>query len=84
MKTTTLLLAAVALALTPTAYAQWSFLGSDGPGGVSIWHIDHWDHNGIHVDPAPAPAPTVTPEPQSPTVLLALAAAALLQKRRRK
>lgn len=71
----------VILALTATSQAQKSFFGSD-PWGVSIWHIDHWDYNGIHVDPAPAP--TVTPEPSSPLVLLAAAGLALIGRRSRR
>jgi hypothetical protein len=72
--------AAIFLTLATAAPAQrLSTLGSDGPGGVSVWHIDHWDWMGVHVDPAPAP--TVTPEPQSPVVMLAAAGAALILRR---
>lgn len=69
------------LALTATTFAQDRLnpLGSDGPGSVSIWHIDHWDVNGIHVD-----APIVAPEPSSPLVMLAVAGIALIGKRSRK
>jgi len=69
------------IALTATSFAQDRFnpLGSDGPGGVSIWHIDHWDVNGVHVD-----APTAAPEPSSPLVMLAVAGIALIGKRSRK
>lgn len=64
-------------ALTLPARAVFS-LGSDGPGGFSVWHEDHWDVNGIHVD-----APQSAPE-ASPTLVLTLAAAALVAVRRRK
>ncbi|CAB4161912.1 hypothetical protein UFOVP783_6 [uncultured Caudovirales phage] len=65
------------LALTLPARAVFE-LGSDGPGGFSVWHEDHWDVNGIHVDP-----PQSVPE-ASPTLVLTLAAAALLHGRCRK
>jgi hypothetical protein len=72
-------LARIVLILALPTLAQATFtLGSDGPGGFSYWHEDHWDVNGIHVDP-----PQSVPE-ASPTMVLTLAAAALLQKRRRK
>lgn len=48
------------------------------PLGFEYWHGDHWDHNGIHVDP-----PQSVPE-ASPTLVLTLAAAALAHVRRRK
>lgn len=70
------LLAFFAFATNASAVFQ---LGSDGPGGFSVWHVDHWDHNGIHVDP-----PQSVPEPSSPIVLLALAGVALLSRRARK
>ena len=69
------LLSFFALATNASAVFQ---LGSDGPGGFSVWHVDHWDHNGIHVDPIAAP------EPSSPIVMLALAGVALLSRRARK
>jgi len=50
----------------------------DGPLVPSYWHGDHWDHNGIHVDP-----PQSVPEAK-PTLVLTLAAAALMRVRRRK
>lgn len=65
------------LSLTLPARAVFT-LGSDGPGGFSVWHEDHWDVNGIHVDP-----PQSVPE-ASPTLVLTLAAASLMHVRRRK
>jgi hypothetical protein len=73
MKKHIALLAALA-ALTLPAPAVFT-LGSDGPGGFSVWHEDHWDHNGIHVDP-----PQSVPE-ASPTLVVALAGAALIMRR---
>lgn len=73
MKKHVALLAALA-ALATNAHAVFT-LGSDGPGGFSVWHNDHWDVNGIHVDPVAAP------EPSSPIVMLALAGAALIMRR---
>ena len=64
-------------ALATNASAVFT-LGSDGPLVPSYWHGDHWDHNGIHVDPIAAP------EPSSPIVMLALAGVALLSRRARK
>jgi hypothetical protein len=69
------LLAFFAFATNASAVFQ---LGSDGPSGFSVWHEDHWDHNGIHVDPIAAP------EPSSPIVLLTAAGFALLMRRARK
>lgn len=69
------LLAFFAFATNASAVFQ---LGSDGPGGFSVWHDDHWDVNGIHVDPIAAP------EPSSPIVLLTAAGFALLMRRARK
>jgi hypothetical protein len=69
------LLTFLALATNASAVFQ---LGSDGPGGFSVWHEDHFDHNGIHVDPIAAP------EPSSPIVLLTAAGFALLMRRARK
>ena len=71
----------IILTLTSATHAQDRLnpLGSDGPGGVSIWHIDHWDVNGVHVD-----APIVAPEPSSPLVMLVSAGLALIGKRSRK
>lgn len=69
------LLAFFAFATNASAVFQ---LGSDGPGGFSVWHNDHFDHNGIHVDPVAAP------EPSSPIVLLTAAGFALLMRRTRK
>jgi len=57
------------------ASAQWSILGSDGPGGFSVWHNDHWDVNGVHVY-----APTAAPE-AAPTLALTAAGAALVLRR---
>lgn len=65
------------LALAIPAHAVFT-LGSDGPGGFSVWHEDHWDVNGIHVDP-----PQAVPEAK-PALALTLAAAALMHARRRK
>jgi hypothetical protein len=39
----------LALALPVLAHATFT-LGSDGPGGFSYRHEDHWDMNGIHPD----------------------------------
>ena len=64
-------------AFTTNASAVFT-LGSDGPLVPSYWHGDHWDHNGIHVDPIAAP------EPSSPIVLLTTAGLALLMRRTRK
>jgi len=69
------LLAFFAFATNASAVFQ---LGSDGPGGFSVWHDDHWDVSGIHVDPIAAP------EPSSPIVLLTAAGFALLMRRARK
>jgi len=68
----------ILVALPTLAQATFT-LGSDGPGGFSYWHEDHWDVNGIHVDTPQQSVPEA-----SPTLVLTLAAAALLQKRRRK
>ena len=75
MKKHIALLAALA-ALAGNAHASPKML--DGPLGFSVWHDDHWDHNGIHVDPIAAP------EPSSPIVLLTAAGFALLMRRTRK
>ena len=64
------------LALTLPARADLERF--DEPLGFSVWHENHWDHNGIHVDP-----PQSVPE-ASPTLVLTLAAAALTRVRRRK
>ncbi len=64
-------------AFTTNASAVFT-LGRDGPLVPSYWHNDHWDHNGIHVDPIAAP------EPSSPIVLLTAAGFALLMRRTRK
>ena len=74
MKKYIALLAALA-ALATNAQASFG-LGSDGPLGFSYWHDDHWDHNGVHIDP-----PQSVPEPASPVVMLALAGAALILRR---
>lgn len=59
--------------------ASVSDLGGGGPGGFSVWHEDHWDPWGIHVDP-----PSSVPEPSNPGVLLAVAGVVLLTRRARK
>lgn len=64
--------------LTANASAVFQ-LGSDGPGGFSVWHEDHWDWMGVHADP-----PQSVPEPSSPIVMLAIAGIALLSRRTRK
>ena len=61
------------LALALAASASPKML--DGPLGFSVWHDDHWDHNGVHVDP-----PQSVPE-ASPTLVLAVAGAALILRR---
>lgn len=61
------------LAIASTAPADLERF--DEPLGFSYWHEDHWDHNGIHVDP-----PQSVPE-ASPTLVVALAGAALLLRR---
>lgn len=68
----------IILALTLNSPAAFQ-LGSDGPGGFSVWHEDHWDHNGIHAEP-----PQVVPEPSSPLALLMAAAVALIGRRHRR
>jgi hypothetical protein len=65
------------LALTATTQAAFQ-LGSDGPGGVSTWHGDHWDHDGIHAD-----QPQPVPEPSSPIVMMIASAVALVSRRHR-
>ena len=72
MKKHIALLAALA-AFATNAHAVFS-LGSDGPGGFSVWHNDHWDVNGVHQDPVAAPE-------ASPTIIVALAGAALIMRR---
>lgn len=67
----------LSILLIATASASPEML--DGPLGFSVWHEDHWDHDGIHVDP-----PQSVPEPSSPIVMLTLAGAALLSRRARK
>lgn len=75
MKKHITLLAALA-ALTINSNAGLFDFGTGGtPGGFSVWHGDHWDVNGVHVDPVAAP------EPASPVVMLALAGAALIMRR---
>lgn len=75
MKKHIITLAALA-ALATNANAGLFDFGTGGtPGGFSVWHNDHWDVNGIHVDPVAAP------EPASPVVMLALAGAALIMRR---
>jgi hypothetical protein len=61
-----------------TASAQFT-LGIDGPGGFSVRHDDHWDHNGIHTT-----RPHSVPEPSSPLVMLVSAGLALIGRRHRK
>ena len=73
MKKHIITIAALA-ALTLPASAVFT-LGSDGPGGFSVWHNDHWDVNGVHQDPVAAP------EPASPVVMLAIAGIALVLRR---
>ena len=64
--------AALFLAIAATAAASPEILE---PLGFSVWHEDHWDHDGIHVDP-----PQSVPE-ASPTLVLAAAGAALILRR---
>ena len=64
--------AALFLALAASAVASPEILE---PLGFSVWHEDHWDHDGIHVDP-----PQSVPE-ASPTLVLAAAGAALILRR---
>jgi hypothetical protein len=65
------------IALTATATASPEMI--DAPLGFSVWHEDHWDHDGIHVD-----TPQAVPEPSSPLVMLVSAGLALLGRRHRK
>jgi len=64
--------------LAVSANASLMDLSKIEPGGFMYWHNDHWDMNGIHVDP-----PQSVPEPHSPFVLLVIAGMALLMKRTR-
>lgn len=65
--------------LAASANAQSLFdLSNSGPGGFSVWHNDHWDHLGIHVDP-----PQSVPEPHNPIIVLGVASMALLMRRNR-
>jgi hypothetical protein len=63
------------LSIASTASADLIGLDTLGPLGFSYWHEDHWDHNGIHVDP-----PQSVPE-ASPTLVIAAAGAALILRR---
>jgi hypothetical protein len=67
----------ILLATSPVQASLFN-LGGDGPGGFSVWHNDHWDHLGVHVD-----SPQSVPEPGNPIVLLAAAGAVLLMRRKR-
>lgn len=63
------------LALASHARADLFDFGTGGaPGGFSVWHGDHWDPNGIHVDPVAAPE-------ASPTLAVAAFGAALIMRR---
>jgi hypothetical protein len=68
---------AAMLATTP-ARADLIDFRFEGPLGFEFWHEDHWDTNGIHVDP-----PQSVPEPESPIVLLTAAGAGVLMRRKR-
>lgn len=65
--------AALFLAIAIPASAQWSLLGG-GSDGFSVWHGDHWDVNGVHVDPVAAPE-------ASPMLAVLAAGAALVLRR---
>lgn len=65
--------AALFLALAATAAASPEILE---PLGFSVWHEDHWDWMGVHVDTPPQSVPEA-----SPTLVLAAAGAALILRR---
>lgn len=69
-------IALLSILFAATASASPEML--DGPLGFSVWHDDHWDWMGIHVDP-----PQSVPEPSNPIVLLTAAGAVLLMRRKR-
>jgi len=66
----------IIIALAASATASPKMI--EAPLGFSVWHEDHWDHDGIHVDP-----PQSVPEPSSPLVMLVSAGLALIGRRHR-
>jgi len=66
--------AALFLALAATAAASPNMIME--PLGFSVWHEDHMDWMGVHVDTPPQSVPEA-----SPTLVLAAAGAALILRR---
>lgn len=71
--------AAFFLLLALPASAELIGLDRIGPGGFSVYHDGHWDHNGIHTEQRPM----VVPE-ACPLLALAAAGAALMLRRERR
>lgn len=70
--------AAVFCLLAIPAPADLTRLDLIGPGGVSVYHDGHWDHNGIHIE-----QPSAAPE-ACPLLAVAAAGAALMLRRERR